>query len=72
LTDGQGHPRLKSKLEKGEIFPVAEGKGLLVFVGLGKADKLSLTELRIQVRRAFLCSYLKNIKEVELVHLLAK
>jgi len=67
LTDGQGHPRLKSKLEKGEIFPVAEGRGLLVFVGLGKADKLSLTELRIQVRRAFLCSYLKNIKEVELV-----
>src|SRR5262249_40469065 len=35
--------------------------------GLGKADKLSPTELRIQVRKALLSSYLKSAKNVEIV-----
>ncbi len=67
LTSAQKDLRLKRELEKGEVFPVLDGKKVLVFAGLGKADKLSLTDLRIQVRRVFQSSLLKNVKEVELV-----
>src|SRR5438552_2715387 len=67
LTSSQTDKRLKRELEKGEVFPVLEGKTLLLFVGLGKADKLSLTDVRIQVRRALLSSFLKKIKNIELV-----
>ncbi len=67
LTAGQTHPRFKKELDKGDVFPVVEGKKILVFVGLGKADKLSLTDLRVQVRKALLSSYLKKIKDIELV-----
>jgi len=67
LTSAQSDKRLKQELEKGEVFPVSEGKTLILFVGLGKADKLSLTDLRIQVRRALLSSFLKKLKNIELV-----
>ncbi len=67
LTSLQKDKRLKKDLEKGEVFPVVEGHRLLLFVGLGKADKLTLTDLRIQVRKALLSSYLKKIKTVELI-----
>ncbi len=67
LTSSQTDRRLKRELEKGEVFPVVEAKGLVLFVGLGKADKLSLTDLRIQVRRAMLSSFLKKIKNVQLI-----
>lgn len=67
LTAGQKDKHLKEELERGEIFPVREGQRILLGVGLGKADKLSLTELRIQVRKAFLSSYLKKIKDIELI-----
>jgi leucyl aminopeptidase len=67
LTSSQSDKRLKRDLEKGEIFPVLDGKNLLLFVGLGKADKLTLTDLRVQVRKAFLSSFLKKIKTIELV-----
>lgn len=67
LTSSQTDKRLKKDLEKGEIFPILDGKTLLLFVGLGKAEKLSLTDLRIQVRKAFLSSFLKKVKNVELV-----
>ncbi len=67
LTDGKKHPQLKKELEKGDIFPVLHGKTMLVFVGLGKTDKLSLTELRINTRKALLASFLKSAKTVEVV-----
>jgi leucyl aminopeptidase len=67
LTSSQNDKRLKKDLEKGEVFPLLEGKSIVLFVGLGKADKLTLTDLRIQVRRAFLSSFLKKVKEVNLV-----
>jgi leucyl aminopeptidase len=67
LTSAQNDKRLKRELEKGEIFPIADGKRLLLFVGLGKEDKLSLTELRIQVRRAFMSSFLKKVKTIDVV-----
>ena len=67
LTAGQTHARFKKELEKGEIFPVLEGAKTFLFVGLGKIDRLSLTDLRIQVRKACLCAYLQKAKTVEIV-----
>ncbi len=67
LTDQQKDKRLSKELENGESFPILDGKRLLLFVGLGKAQKLTLTDVRIQVRKAILSSYLKNIKDLELI-----
>ena len=67
LTSGQKNKHLKEGLEKGEIFPFFTDKSKLIFVGLGKADKLTLTELRIQVRKTLLSSYLKRVKNIELI-----
>lgn len=67
LAQDQTHPKLSRKLEKGELFPVEDGKHLLVFAGLGKQKDLSLTDLRIQVRRVMLSGYLKTFKSIELL-----
>ncbi len=67
LAAGQTHPRFKNELEKGEIFPVLEGPKTFLYVGLGKIDKLSLTDLRIQVRKALLSAYLHKAKTVEII-----
>ena len=67
LTSMQKDLRLKKELEKGEMFPILDGKKTILFVGLGKAEKLSLTDLRIQVRKVFLSGFLKKIRDVELV-----
>ena len=67
LTDSQKHPRLKKELEKGEIFPVLEGKRLSLFVGLGKTQKLSLTDVRVNTRKALLSAYIKSARTVEVV-----
>ena len=67
LTAEQKHAGLKKELEKGEVFPVLEGGSTRLFVGLGKADKLSLTDLRVQVRKAFSSTYLHKARTVELI-----
>ena len=67
LAAGQTHARFKNELEKGEIFPVLEGTKTFLFVGLGKIDKLSLTDLRVQVRKACLSCYLHKAKTVEII-----
>ncbi|MDE2027832.1 MAG: leucyl aminopeptidase, partial [Candidatus Omnitrophica bacterium] len=67
LSKGQTHPRFKKELEKGETYPVIEGDKVILLAGLGDGDKLSLTDLRIQVRRALQSSYLKKAKSVEIV-----
>ena len=67
LTAGQTHARFKKELEKGEIYPVLDGTKTFLFVGLGKADKLSMTDLRIGVRKAFLSSYLQKARSVEII-----
>lgn len=67
LAEGKGDKRLKKELEKGEIFPVEDGKTLLVFLGIGKPDQISLTEVRIHTRKVLLSGYLKNVKDVEIV-----
>jgi len=67
LTEGQTHARFKKALDKGEIFPLLDGRRLFLFVGLGKAAKLSLTDVRIHVRKALLSGYLKKAKTVEII-----
>jgi leucyl aminopeptidase len=67
LSAGQTHARFKNELEKGELFPVHEGAKTFLFVGLGKIDKLTLTDLRVLVRKACLSCYLHNAKTVEIV-----
>ncbi len=67
LAAGQTHPRFKKLLEKGELYPVLDGAKTFLFAGLGHVEKLSLTDLRIQVRKALLSVYLKKAKTVEIV-----
>ena len=67
LAKDQKHHLLKKDLDKGEIFPVINGKTTFIFVGLGKEKSLTLTALRIDVRKALLSSLLKNTKDVEIV-----
>ena len=67
LTSQQSDKRLKKDLERGEIFPVLEGRKVLLFVGLGKGELLTLTDLRIQVRKAAMSLYLKKIKNIEVI-----
>ncbi|MDE1921224.1 MAG: leucyl aminopeptidase [Candidatus Omnitrophica bacterium] len=67
LGSGQTHPRFKKDLEKGEVYPVIEKGRVFLFAGLGNTDKLSLTDLRIQVRKALLSGYLKKARSVEIV-----
>ncbi len=50
-----------------EMFPVIVGKRLVLLLGLGKASDLTLTSLRIYLRRAFLSPHLKKIRDVEVV-----
>ena len=67
LTSEQKHGLLPKPLCKGECFPLIKGNTTILFVGLGKAKDLTLTALRIEVKKAVLSSHLKEIKEVELV-----
>lgn len=54
--------------EKDEVFPsVIKKNGLVLFVGLGKPQDLTLTALRITVKKALLSSFLKKCEEVELI-----
>lgn len=53
--------------EKGEIFPFLVDQKMVLLVGIGKEKDMSLTALRVTVRQAILCSYLKKIKELELL-----
>jgi len=53
--------------ENGQIFPISHNKTLILLVGLGKRSDLSLTSLRIAVRNALLSSYLKKVRDVEIV-----
>lgn len=50
-----------------EIFPVAVGKCLVILVGLGEQNKLSLTELRIRVRTALRSTYLSKVESLECI-----
>lgn len=53
--------------QNGELFPFVLNKRLILLVGLGAKAKFSLTALRITVRKALLSSFLKRIRDVEIV-----
>ena len=53
--------------DNGELFPVVSGRQVVLLVGVGKRSDLSLTALRSTLRGALLSSYLKKIKDVEII-----
>lgn len=52
---------------KGEAFPVLLGKKIVLLLGLGKEKDLTMTALRILLRRAFLSGNLRKAGSVEVV-----
>lgn len=54
--------------DKDEAFPLIVKKSRLVlFVGLGKPEDLSLTALRISVKKALTSAFLRKCEEVEII-----
>src|ERR1041385_7533142 len=53
--------------DKDEIFPVLIKDGLFLLTGLGKGSDLSLTALRISIRKALLSSFVKKCKTLEII-----
>ena len=53
--------------KKGETFPLLVGKSFVLLAGLGKEKDLTSTSLRVVARRAFLSSYFKTAKNIEIV-----
>ncbi len=51
----------------GQLFPVVVNNQVVLCVGVGQKKSLSLTALRISVRRALLSPYLREIKSLELI-----
>jgi leucyl aminopeptidase len=52
---------------KGEIFPVIVKDRVVLFVGLGKTADITLTGVRIALRRALLSTSLKRMPSVEII-----
>lgn len=53
--------------ENGQLFPLINGKQVVLLAGVGKRSDLSTTALRSTLRGALLSAYLKKIKDVEIV-----
>jgi len=53
--------------EDGEAFPVLLGKSVALFVGVGAKKDLSLTALRITVRKALISAALSKLSDIEIV-----
>ncbi len=51
----------------GEIFPLVSKKQIVLLAGVGDEKKISLTKFRGAVRCALKSSYLKKIKDVEII-----
>ncbi|MBF0122518.1 MAG: leucyl aminopeptidase [Candidatus Omnitrophica bacterium] len=52
---------------KGEVFPIIIGKKIILLLGLGKEKDLTMTALRVYLRRAFLSGNLKKAKTIEVL-----
>jgi len=52
---------------KAQVFPILSGGMTIILLGLGKEAELTMTALRIYLRRAFFLGYLKKIKTVEVL-----
>lgn len=53
--------------DNGQLFPLINGKQVVLLVGVGKKSDLSTTALRSTLRGALLSSYLKKVKDVEII-----
>ncbi|MBI5150777.1 MAG: leucyl aminopeptidase [Candidatus Omnitrophica bacterium] len=53
--------------DNGQLFPVINGKQIVLLAGVGKKNDLSTTALRSTVRNALLSSWLKKAGDVEIV-----
>ena len=52
---------------KGEVLPLLVGECLVVLFGLGKENDLTMTSLRVLLRRAFMFGYFKKAVAIEVV-----
>ncbi len=52
---------------KGEMFPVVCGRCLVLLLGLGKEEELTLPSLRVLLRRALGASFFKKTADIEVV-----
>jgi leucyl aminopeptidase len=55
--------------KSGEIFPLSSDNQMIILLGLGKEDELTLTGLRVSVRKALLSSFVKKLSSIEIVPL---
>ncbi|MBI5415822.1 MAG: hypothetical protein HZA29_03305, partial [Candidatus Omnitrophica bacterium] len=53
--------------DNGQLFPIINGKQIVLLVGVGKKNDSNTTALRSTVRGALLSAYLKKVKEVEVI-----
>ncbi len=53
--------------DNGQLFPIINGKHIVLLVGVGKKNDVSTTALRSTLRGALLSSYLKKIRDVEVI-----
>lgn len=53
--------------DNGQLFPLINGKQVVLLAGVGKKSDLSTTALRSTLRGALLSAYLKKIKDVEII-----
>ncbi|OGW95713.1 MAG: hypothetical protein A2Z81_03370 [Omnitrophica WOR_2 bacterium GWA2_45_18] len=53
--------------ESGQVFPLIFRKKIILLAGLGKKEELTLMSLRATVRKALQASFLKKIKNVEML-----
>ena len=53
--------------DAGELFPLVLDKQFILLAGMGKAEKVSLSDIRIYVRKALLSSFLKKFNKIEVV-----
>lgn len=57
----------KFRAEDGELVPIYIKDQVVLLSGLGAKKDLSLTSLRMTVRKAMLASYLKDVLEIEVI-----
>ncbi|MDP8211813.1 MAG: leucyl aminopeptidase [Candidatus Zapsychrus exili] len=53
--------------DEGEIFPVVKNNTTILLVGIGAKKELSLTSLRILVKKALLSPYLSKVEDIEVI-----
>ncbi len=53
--------------KEGDLFPLSWKQSIIILVGIGIKKELSLTGFRVALRKALLCSYLRQVKSIEII-----